>query len=228
MALSCFVAGRFCSRDPIGYLGGIGIYQIYSGLDKTDPIGLSPDNSKCGCEVYDKQDVTVTGFALQPERTAMPPGAGENAEILLHELEVFQRLVNIMDLAGSGGANLQEAIATPIAEGIDIFGMPAAGNEDIVQAISNIWSKENGGILNRRSQVIWVKVKAKCCTVPLFPMFSSNYYATYEKWYRCPQLPIDMTDSKSIDRLQTLLQTCQQQGKSDFDCRKEMGNAKGV
>ena len=32
--------GRFCSRDPIGYVGGESLYQYYYALSSVDPLGL--------------------------------------------------------------------------------------------------------------------------------------------------------------------------------------------
>jgi RHS repeat-associated protein len=55
------LAGRFLGRDPIGYEGGWGLYELYMGLNETDPSGLCT-NCPAGEDYVSVNQDLVTGI----------------------------------------------------------------------------------------------------------------------------------------------------------------------
>ena len=205
----------------------------YVGLSKIDPTGHSPEEEAdgeeaeeedCPCTVYDSKDVRATQVQLQAFRARNDPDAGAEAMINILHLEIAQKILNIINLTGAGVANsLDDAIREIIDAGL----LPSAQNT--AEGIRNIWENVNSGVLNRRRQVMWIKVEGECCREARFPSLFDPYYDDYQDWYRCGAAGmIDATDPRNtLQKIVDNLESCKAKAKQAFDCKSLMGSRKG-
>ena len=159
-------------------------------------------------------------MTLQAKRIAGDPDTGADGLMTIFELEIAQKLLNIIN-AGTGGVD--QAILELIDGGL----LPSA--IDTADGIREIWDELNSGILNRRMQTMWIKVEGECCTESRVPLIWDPFYKSYEKWYRCDAAgDIDSTDPQgSLEQILNNFESCKAKAKQAFDCESIMGSRKG-
>jgi len=122
-------AGRFCSRDPVGYWDGCNRYMAYFAPNHSDPTGFYRFCDKC--EKSERKDETEIGFELQKSAVWAPPCSGDNAVYQLAVLEVIQKLGNAVDFTCQ---HLNGDIMGRILAIVDARGMPSAKDAQVVTA----------------------------------------------------------------------------------------------